>query len=145
MSDRLEDLIQEIAAKHGIVVSRDDPILVLQTMNYRLLQESAQAQQVQLDHYKEELEALSLRWGNDAKGKAERILNLALQASKDAIVQATQHAAATTAATVAVEIDSALTRLRQAVLDAHRVAMLNVVAACITMAAAGVALWTALG
>jgi hypothetical protein len=35
--------------------------------------------------------------------------------------------------------------LRQAVLDAHRVAMLNVVAACITMAAAGVALWTALG
>jgi hypothetical protein len=145
MSDRLEDLIQEIAAKHGIVVSRDDPILVLQTMNYRLLQESAQAQQVQLDHYKEELEALSLRWGNDAKGKAERILNLALQASKDSIVQATQHAAATTAATVAVEIDSALARLRQAVLDAHRVAMLNVVAACITMAAAGVALWTALG
>jgi cell division septum initiation protein DivIVA len=145
MSDRLEDLIQEIAAKHGIVVSRDDPILVLQTMNYRLLQESAQAQQVQLDHYKEELEALSLRWGNDAKGKAERILNLALQASKDAIGQATQHAAATTAATVAVEIDSALARLRQAVLDAHRVAMLNVVAACITMAAAGVALWTAMG
>jgi hypothetical protein len=145
MSDRLEDLIQEIAAKHGIVVSRDDPILVLQTMNYRLLQESAQAQQVQLDHYKEELEALSLRWGNDAKGKAERILNVALQASKDAIVQATQHAAATTAATVAVEIDSALARLRQAVLDAHRVAMLNVVASCIAMAAAGVALWTAMG
>jgi len=31
------------------------------------------------------MEALSMRWGNDAKGKAERILNVALAASKEAM------------------------------------------------------------
>ena len=53
MSDQLEELIKEIASKHGIAVSRDDPILVLQTINNRLLQDSSKAQQAQLDQYKE--------------------------------------------------------------------------------------------
>jgi cell division septum initiation protein DivIVA len=82
MADPIEDLIREIAAKHGIAVSRDDPILILQTINTRLLQDSAKAQQVMLDQYKEELEALALRWGNDARDKAERILNASLAASR---------------------------------------------------------------
>ena len=81
MADQMEELIREIAAKHGIAVSRDDPILILQTINSRLLQESAKAQQEQLDRYKEELEALSLRWSTDAKNKAERILNTSLSAN----------------------------------------------------------------
>lgn len=144
MSDQLEELIKEIAAKHGIVVSRDDPILVLQTINNRLLLDSAQAQQAQLDHYKEELEALALRWGNDAKGKAERILNASLSAGKEAMDQALQDAARATAATVAAEVDAALARLHASTRDAHRIALLNVVAACITMGAAAVALWAVL-
>ena len=81
MADPIEELIREIAAKHGIAVSRDDPILILQTINSRLMQDSAKAQQVMLDQYKEELEALALRWGNDARDKAERILNASLAAN----------------------------------------------------------------
>ena len=96
----VEELIKEIAAKHGIAVSRDDPILVMQTINHRLMQDSSKAQQAQLDQYKEELEALALRWGIDAKSKAERILNAALAASKDAMHQAMQDNAKTTAASV---------------------------------------------
>ena len=41
MADQVEELIKEIAAKHGIAVSRDDPILILQTINARLMQDSA--------------------------------------------------------------------------------------------------------
>jgi hypothetical protein len=144
MSDQLEELIREIAVKHGIVVSRDDPILVLQTINNRLLLDSAKAHQAQLDHHKEELEALSLRWGNDAKEKAERILNASLSASKDAMSQAMQEVARTTAATIAAETDTALSRLHTSTRDVHRIALLNVVAACITMGAAAVALWAGL-
>ena len=33
MADQMEELIKEIAAKHGITVPRDDPILFLQTIN----------------------------------------------------------------------------------------------------------------
>ena len=42
--DKIEELIREIAAKHGIAVGRDDPILILQTINMKLMQDSASAQ-----------------------------------------------------------------------------------------------------
>ena len=51
--DQIEALIREIAQKHGIVVGRDDPILILQTINNRLMQDSAKAQQAQLEKLKE--------------------------------------------------------------------------------------------
>lgn len=144
MADQVEELIKEIAAKHGIAVSRDDPILVLQTINNRLMQDSTKAQQVQLDQYKEELEALALRWGNDAKGKAERILNASLSASKDAMGQIMQEGAKATAASVRAEIDAALASIAGPILDARRIAILNVAASCITLLAAAVALWAIL-
>jgi hypothetical protein len=136
----VEELIKEIAAKHGIAVSRDDPIMVMQTINNRLMQDSAKAQQVQLDHYKEELEALALRWGNDAKDKAERILNAALSASKDAMYQAMQENAKSTAASVRAEVDLILGRTANQLKDAQRIVWLNVAASCITLAASAVSL-----
>jgi len=141
MSDQIEELIKEIAQKHGIAVARDDPILVLQTINNRLLQDSAKAQQAQLDQYKEELEALALRWGNDAKEKAERILNASLSAAKDAMDQLMQEGARSTSAGVAKEIEAAVARLTAPIRDAKRIATFNIFAACMSMAAAAVALW----
>ena len=143
MTDPVEELIKEIAAKHGIAVSRDDPILILQTINTRLLQDSARAQQVMLDQYKEELEALALRWGNDARDKAERILNASLAASKGAMAKVMQEGAREAAASVRGEVDGALGRVAGAMRDARRIGVLNVVASCITCLAAAVALWAA--
>ena len=141
MADQVEELIREIAAKHGIAVSRDDPILVLQTINSRLLEEGVKAQQVQLEQFKQEMEALSLRWGNDAKGKSERILNAALAAGKEAMWETLQDGTATTVTSLRTEIDDALTRATLSVRDAHKIGMLNVVASCITLLAAAIALW----
>jgi len=140
----VEELIKEIAAKHGIAVSRDDPILVMQTINNRLMQGSSKAQQAQLDHYKEELEALALRWGIDAKDKAERILNAALAASKDAMNQAMQENAKSTAASVRVEVDLILGAIASQLKDAQQIVWLNIAASCITLAAAAVSLWVVL-
>jgi len=141
MTDQIEELIKEIAVKHGIAVSRDDPILVLQTINNRLMQNSSKAQQAQLDRYKEELEELALRWGNDAQSKAERILNASLIASKEAMGQIMQEGAKATAASMRSEVDASLARVTTPIRDAHRIAMLNVLASCITLLAAAVALW----
>ena len=88
--DKIEQLIREIASKHGIAVARDDPILVLQTINHRLLQDSVAAQQAMLDRYKEELESVGNRWSLDSHEKAERILNAALEASTDTMGQLVQ-------------------------------------------------------
>jgi hypothetical protein len=140
MHDQLEELIKEIAAKHGISVSRDDPILVLQTINNRLMQDSAKAQKNQLSAYKEELEEIALRWENESKKRAERILNAALTASKAAMDEGAK--AASKAARE--EIDTALAAVTEPLQAARRIGMLNVVASCITLAAAALALWATL-
>jgi hypothetical protein len=144
MSDQLEELIKEIAVKHGMAVSRDDPILVLQTINNRLMRDSAKAQQIQLDQYKQELEALALRWGNDAKDKAERVLNAALAAGKNNMDLVMREGARMTATSVRAEIDAALAHVAAPIRDARRIGMLNVIASCITLSAAAVALWVVL-
>jgi hypothetical protein len=53
----------------------------------KLMQDSQAAQQEILEGFKSELEAIAHRWGDDAKGKAERTLNAALAASKEAMAQ----------------------------------------------------------
>jgi cell division septum initiation protein DivIVA len=148
MSDRQEDqieaLIREIAQKHGIVVGRDDPILVLQTINHRLMQDSARAQQAQLESFRQELEALAQRWSQDAREKSERILNASLRVGKQAMTQLMEEGATTSARLLADEMESVLARLAQPVREAHRLAVFNIVASCITLLAAAVALWVTL-
>jgi hypothetical protein len=143
-TSQIEEIIREIATKHGIVVSRDDPILILQTINNRLLLDSAKAQQAMLDRFKEQLEDLALRWGNDAKGRAEQVLNAALAASKGVMAQSMEDLAKSAATSVAVEIDGALQRIARPVQDARRVALFNLTAACLTMCSAATVLFSVL-
>jgi hypothetical protein len=91
-----------------------------------------------LDQYKEELEALALRWGVDAKDKAERILNASLLASKDAMGGIMQESAKATAAAMRSEIESALTIVANNLRATRTIGILNVVASCITMLASAV-------
>ena len=108
MSDAVEELIKEIAAKHGIAVGRDDPILILQTINARLLDDGAKAQRALLQEHKEELEGITQRWSVDVKGKAERILTASLTASKEAMTRMMQDGATMMTAAVRGEVDQAL-------------------------------------
>ncbi|EHL30992.1 TPA: conjugal transfer protein TraM [Legionella pneumophila] len=87
MSDKFDAAIQEIAVRHGVVLNKDDPILILQTMNDRLIEESRQAQAAMLTEFREEMESISSQWRDDAKEKAEKIINAALAGSKEAMAK----------------------------------------------------------
>ncbi len=139
--DSQDELIREIAVKHGIAISRDDPVMVMQTINHRLMQDSSIAQQALLDRYKEELEELSHRWGVDAREKAERILTSALTASKETMDKEFKEETKAMTAAIRAEIDSALSSFIKSTQHANRVGIFNVVASCITLLAAGVSLW----
>lgn len=141
MADKIEELIREIAAKHGIAVGRDDPILILQTINTKLMQDSAAAQEAILDAFKSELESIANRWGDDAKEKAERTLNAALAASKEAMTRGMQDAAKVAAEAVRHEIETVTAKLTAPIREARRVAIMNMIAAGMAVAAAGIALW----
>lgn len=141
MSDHIEELIKEIAVKHGVAVGRDDPILILQTINARLMQDSAKAQQDMLDQYKSELEMITQRWNDDAKEKAERILNASLAASKDSMAKLMQEGAKEITTAVREEIDSALNRVVVQIRNARRIGIMNIVASCITFLSVIIVLW----
>lgn len=87
MIDPMESIIKEVAGKHGIVLGHDDPILMMHTINEQLMNENIQKQKIMLNQFKEELEGIYLRWGNDAKEKSERILNASLKASSESMAQ----------------------------------------------------------
>ena len=137
----IEETIKEIAAKHGIAVGRDDPLLILHTLNNRLLQDSQKAQQAMLDQYKSELEGISLRWSTDAKEKAERILNASLDTSKTTMDRLMQAGAKGLVTTIKSEMDISLNCIRGPIKDANRIGLMNIAASCITLLAAAVLLW----
>src|SRR4051794_30719327 len=132
MSGEVEELIREIAAKHGIAVSRDDPIFVLQTINLRLMQDSATAQQAMLDRYKEEMEVIAQAWSSDAKSKAERALNASLTASKEAMVSIMDQGARAASTLIRAELDAALGNVTGTLRNARRLAVVNLVASSLT-------------
>ena len=107
----------------------------------KLMQDSASAQQDILDAFKSELESIANRWGDDARGKAERTLNAALAASKDAMMRSTQDGAKATAEAVRQEVERSTAQLMGPIREARRVAMMNMIAAGMAVAAAGMVLW----
>lgn len=84
-ADKIEETIKEIAVKQSSAVGRDDPILILHTINERLMKDSAAAQQEILDRFKESWN-IAHRWGDDAKNETERMLNAVIVASKETMM-----------------------------------------------------------
>lgn len=87
MPDKFNEVIQDIAVRHGVVLGKDDPILILQTMNEKLLEENRRAQEAMLAKFREEIESISSQWKDDAKEKAEKILNITLANSKEVMAR----------------------------------------------------------
>jgi hypothetical protein len=135
-----DELIREVAGKHGIVLGKDDPIMILRTLNARILQDATERQQQALEAFKEEMEGVALRWSTEAKGKAERILNAALEAGKQAMTAELQAGGESFRRELAAAVGVMAAQMRQT----RQAAVLNVVAAVLTTAAGCLAVWAAL-
>jgi|GEM_PF-395267 cell division septum initiation protein DivIVA len=139
--EQIDEIIREIAEKHQIVVSRNDPILVLQTINNRLLQNGQKAQQAMIEQLKEELEAIAMRWSEEAKEKAERILNASLTASKESMEKLMLSGAREIQKVVQADIELSLKRINASSSDARNIALLNIISASFSIIAAAIVLW----
>jgi len=135
-----EALIREVAGKHGVMLGKDDPIMILRTLNARILQDAAEQQQAGLEAFKSEMEGVAARWNVEAKGKAERILNAALEAGKQAMAAELQGGGEVFRRQIAAGLEGLAEQMRQT----RQAAMLNLGAAVLTCVAAGLALWAAI-
>ena len=105
MDKKIDEIIKEIAITHGVSLGKNDPILILTTINSRLIEDSQKGQKIILEEFKAELEEVTARWGIEAKEKAERILTAALTASKEAMDQALEQGATKTVESIQIEIE----------------------------------------
>lgn len=140
--DPTDDLLKEIASKHGVALDREDPILIVQTMHARLLAESRSAQQAMLEDYRTTLEGLLERWSAETKTKAERIVTASLTASTDAMKKQMSDSASEAGNAIRQELTRSLDRVAGQVRAATRLGYVNLLAAVVTFLSAVVIYWT---
>ena len=131
--DALHQIIDEVAVKHGFALDRDDPVLMVYTINRHLMQSSAAIQQAMLDQYRQELDASMRKWGNQAARQADSTLQGKLGTMQDVI-----------AASVRSETESALKLLKLDLLQYQRSAHLNFFASIVALAASAIVFWSVL-
>ena len=130
---RLEETIKEISVKHGINVSKDDPILILQTMNDRLLNDSQKSQQEIINQFKSELEEITHAWEVAAKRRSESLLNASLGAIKENLTKGIDQGVESASAALNATLGDTEIRLTEMIKKERITAMVNLTASLIVM------------
>lgn len=76
----LQDIENIIAQKHGFYLSRDDPILILYTMNKLIMQQNIRVLSDTMKTFKEEMALEALKWSDSSNIAAEKIFSMTLNA-----------------------------------------------------------------
>ncbi|MCW5600764.1 conjugal transfer protein TraM [Nitrosomonas sp.] len=74
-NDKLDALIKRIAAEHGIVLTKDDPILMMHTLNEVLLEQNEKAHAELLHKYEAILQESFNQWQTVASKKANALIS----------------------------------------------------------------------
>jgi hypothetical protein len=74
-ADKLDALIERIASEHGIVLSQDDPVLMMHTLNEVLLEQNKEAHAELLSNYQAILEENFNRWCEYSTKKSNALIN----------------------------------------------------------------------
>ncbi|WP_335903291.1 hypothetical protein [Shewanella algae] len=81
----IDIILSEVSKRNGVTISRDDPVMILNTILEIYSEEQSKKQDKLISDFSEKIESISNRWEGDARIKAEKILSAALtQASIEA-------------------------------------------------------------
>ena len=65
-NEELKDIEKLIAQTHGFYLSRDDPILILYTLNKLIMKENIQVLSRAMKNFKEEFALEALKWSDSS-------------------------------------------------------------------------------
>jgi hypothetical protein len=77
-TNKLDALIERIATEHGIVLSQDDPVLMMHTLNEVLLEQNKEAHAELLSNYQAILEENFNRWCEFSTKKSNAIISASM-------------------------------------------------------------------
>lgn len=72
--DALDEIIREVAIRHGISVGRDDPILMTYTINRQVMKSATGIQKMILNDHLKGLRTLSKELQDEAAGRLEQTM-----------------------------------------------------------------------
>ena len=73
--DKLDALIKRVASEHGIILSQDDPVLMMHTLNEVLLEQNEKAHAELLSNYQATLEESFNQWREYSTKKSNAMIN----------------------------------------------------------------------
>ena len=73
--DKLDALIKRVASEHGIILSQDDPVLMMHTLNEVLLEQNEKAHAELLSKYQAILEESFNQWREYSTKKSNAMIN----------------------------------------------------------------------
>ena len=140
IDEKIDEAIQQIASNHGIAVSKDDPIMILHTMNERLIKDSKAAQQELLDKFRSELEVTVSELSMAAKNHSDRVLNSTIQTSKTEISRVMEEQSNIIIERWKADLHAEFNEACKTMTTSRQTAILNIIASFITLIAAGIVL-----
>lgn len=87
MPDKLDEIIQEVAIRHGYVISPDDPVLMTYTINQKVIEAGARIQQAVLEKHRHEMDEIASGLEVRVAGQLDRVLREATESSRLALRQ----------------------------------------------------------
>ncbi len=138
--EKIDKVIQQIASVHGVAVSKDDPIMILHTMNERLISDSKAAQQELLDNFRSELEVTVSELSMAAKNHSDRVLNSTIQTSKTEISCVMEEQSNIIIERWKADLHAEFNEACKTMTTSRQTAILNIIASFITLIAAGIVL-----
>ena len=138
--EKIDKVIQQIASVHGVAVSKDDPIMILHTMNERLISDSKAAQQELLDNFRSQLEVTVSELSMAAKNHSDRVLNSTIQTSKTEISRVMEEQSNIIIERWKAELHAEFNEACKTMTTSRQTAILNIIASFITLIAAGIVL-----
>ena len=107
---------------------------VVDNLNEKLIENSKTAQKELMEHLKSDLEETAHRWGEDAKTKAEKILNAALNASKKAMTETMQENANTSKNEIKIALENAQNSIADISKKGRNAALINMFSSILVVA-----------
>lgn len=139
--EKIEALTQELSSIHGLVVSKDDPVMITYSLNERLIKENKVAHNDLIENFKSHMEIISDQWSIEAKNHSDRILNSSIVSSKAEVARVMGEQSTAIIEQWKNELNTGFSQVHKTIESARNTAILNIIASFITLISAGIVLY----
>lgn len=136
--DKLDEIIQEVASRHGYVIGRDDPVLMTYTINQQVMEAGARIQHAMLEEHLRNMKKIASGLEDQAAGRLDRIARQAM----DSIRQVMRQEAESLFSQQRRESEAAHRLMMENTLQWRRFAGFSMTLSVLTLAAAAIVLWS---